>query len=462
MPYNIRFVSTYNPPRECGIGAFTRNLATAMADFTRDVESVAVAAIDKNKEEYFFPVDVIIEQNNPNSWRRAASIILSKAEERKNPTVVVLQHEFGLDGDGKSNNYVEIARRFRENSLSTFVYLHTIRSKPNDYQKETLLELSKNSNGLIVTTKSVIDMLETVYGISHSGVRHIDHGIRTRDPSEDDRLEKKRELGLEKMMLATTIGLRSPDKGIQFAIPAYAKFLNESCTEDQRKCSVYLIAGECHPEFVRADQGRQYHDYINMIHKALEESNLKWAEIKEIDSLKNAARENDVVILDTFLSEKLLMDLYAATNMMILPYLNLEQTSSGILADTLGSGRAAISTKFQYALELLYPEKPEKGEGVIIEPHYGRGILVDSGKESIEQIALAIHYLVFRERERLAVEERARTRGYEMRWDNTAWQLIQLIRFIENRKERETGRGPKFELEKDSPLEAMLKQLKVE
>jgi hypothetical protein len=57
----------------------------------------------------------------------------------------------------------------------------------------------------------------------------------------------------------------------------------------------------------------------------------------------------DVVFLDTFLDENTLLKLYGATNVMLLPYLNMQQISSGILADTLGSGRVAVTTKFRYA-----------------------------------------------------------------------------------------------------------------
>jgi hypothetical protein len=60
---------------------------------------------------------------------------------------------------------------------------------------------------------------------------------------------------------------------------------------------------------------------------------------------------------------------------MILPYLNTEQISSGILADTIGSGRVAIATKFRYALELIYSNKTCP-PGMTI-GRFARGILVD-------------------------------------------------------------------------------------
>jgi hypothetical protein len=140
-----------------------------------------------------------------------------------------------------------------------------------------------------------------------------------------------------------------------------------------------------------------------------------------------------------------------ATNAMLLPYLNMQQISSGILADTLGSGRVAITTKFRYAQELLLSNRPCP-EGLII-GRYARGILVDSGEPSIEQMAQAIDFLVFNERKRLRMERQAHQRGYQMRWNNSAWALLQFVDFIREEKEIVTGRGPKFVREKPSRLD---------
>jgi hypothetical protein len=46
MAHNIRIVSTY-PPRKCGVGTFSRDLANALENFTGEVGHVRVAVIDK-------------------------------------------------------------------------------------------------------------------------------------------------------------------------------------------------------------------------------------------------------------------------------------------------------------------------------------------------------------------------------------------------------------------------------
>jgi glycosyltransferase involved in cell wall biosynthesis len=212
---------------------------------------------------------------------------------------------------------------------------------------------------------------------------------------------------------------------------------------------VYLIAGHYHPDFVRAGGGANYRRHEAVLAEALESSGLRWCKVKELAGADFG--QHDVVLLDTFLEETSLLKLYGATNVMILPYLNMQQISSGILADSLGSGRAAIATKFRYAVELIHSNKACPA-GLIIGRH-ARGILVDPGEPSVEQIAQALDYVVFNKGKRLRMEKQAHERGYQMRWNNTAWALLQHAEFLREEKEIVTGRGVKFTRERQSLFE---------
>jgi len=207
---------------------------------------------------------------------------------------------------------------------------------------------------------------------------------------------------------------------------------------------VYLIAGQCHPDFIRAAEGREYRAYQATLTKALEESKVKWCKAKELADLD--FRQHDIVFLDAFLDESTFLELYGATNVMVLPYLNMFQTSSGILADTLGSSRVAIATKFRCALELIHSNKP-CSSGLVI-GRYARGILVDPGEASVEQIAEALDFLVFNQNKRIAMEKEAHQRGFQMQWNNSAWALLQHIKFIREEKGLVTGRTVIFTREK--------------
>jgi glycosyltransferase involved in cell wall biosynthesis len=451
MAYNIRIVSTY-PPRRCGIGTFSRDLANALEHFTGEVGHIRVSAIDNEGLPYDIPVDLVINQFSPDSWNHAIKDISARAIESTNPTVVILQHEYGLDPDASGNagagtNFIDMAKAFGSKGLTTLVYLHSVLDAPNEHQKMTVQELARNSDGLIVTTESAIGILESaIYGIERSKIKHIDHGIRMQHPSHYDRLAIKEMFGLKDRFLVTTLGLLSPDKGLEYGIRGYGRFLQQSCTEEQRKHIVYLISGQYHPEFVKSGGGQAYQLYQDEVTKALEETKLRWCKVKE---LRNADFETyDVVFLDTFLDEKTLLRLYGATNAMVLPYLDMQQISSGVLADTLGAGRVAIATKFRYALELIHSNR-ECSTGLILGRH-ARGILVDPGEASVEQIAEALDYLVFSKDKRLLMEKQAHQRGYQMRWQNTGWALLQHIEFVREYKEIITGRGITFKREKPS------------
>lgn len=459
MQCNFRIVSTY-PPRRCGIGTFSRDLATALSQFTAEVGHIRVAAIDNGSGPYGLPVDLTIDQYNPLSWQDTTGHIITRARESANPTVVLLQHEYGLDPsdsgeDGQGVNFIRLAKAFRENGLITLVYLHTVLDNPDPHQKSVLQDLAEFSDGLIVTTESAIHILESpTYGIAHVKLKHIDHGIRMQHRTQFDRLEIKRKYGLENRFLITSIGMLSPDKGIQYGIRGYGKFLADSCTESQRRSIVYLIAGQCHPEFVKSDGGEPFRQYQAMLTRTLEDSKLSWCKVKDLQGVDFAAY--DVVFLDTFMDETTLVELYGATNVMLLPYLNMQQISSGILADTLGSGRVAIVTKSMYARELIHSNR-KCPEGVII-GRYARGILIDPAEASVPQIAMALDYVVFNQNKRLMMESQAHQRGYQMRWDNSAWALLQYVDFVKEQKEIITGRGVRFIRERPSPIQLTKQQ----
>jgi hypothetical protein len=57
------------------------------------------------------------------------------------------------------------------------------------------------------------------------------------------------------------------------------------------------------------------------------------------------------------------------------------------------------------------------------------------------------------------MEKEAHQRGYQMRWNNSAWALLQYVDFVKEEKEIVTGRGVKFTREKSSPLEIMKRRI---
>lgn len=469
MAYNIRIVSSYNPPRKCGVGVYTRNLATASENLTGEVGSINVAAIlgeDEKPWAYSSPVDLKIEQYNPKSWKRTNSAIIERAEEKEGTTVAALQIEFGLSADGEGWSFDNMAKSLSDNGLIVLSYLHTIPKKPKDYERRVIQLLAEHSDRLISHTKRGIKTLTSpVYGIDKSVIEHIPHGIRILNPSDYNREKIKEKYNFGKRILVTTFGIRGPNKGIEYGIQADAEFL-KGCTAQQRKDIVYVIAGGCHENLVKAEGGKHYRKYEDGIDEVFDKCKLKARRIKHVDQLYELDfDELDVVLIDEFLDEDVLMDFYAATNMMVLPYLNTEQAISGVFSDTIGSRRVAILSKFDHALEVfgIKPKDTVKKGVLGLEDPDAPCILVDPGKASIEQIAKAIDYLVFDGKEktekrgkkrRLQIEHRAfGGYGYPMRWNNSAFRMLDCVQYIDIERQTVNGRGLTFTRQKPSPFE---------
>lgn len=97
--------------------ASTRNstkLLTISGNRYESLWSIRVSTIDKDNLPYNIPVDLVIDQYNPQSWKDGIKHIIARAHESTNPTIVLLQHEYGLDPDEKGNdgdgtNFIEMA-----------------------------------------------------------------------------------------------------------------------------------------------------------------------------------------------------------------------------------------------------------------------------------------------------------------------------------------------------------------
>jgi len=440
MAYDIYTISSYTP-RKCGIAKFTSNLIGALKHgFTAEIASVEVFPIDESKgiRQYDPLTEVpIIDQFDEKSWIRTASTINIRASERENKPIVIMQHEFGLDGkDAKGKNYVRAAKILKSANMPIFTYLHTLLKNPNKHQKEVTQELSEQSTKIIVPTQSAIKILEDSYRINESKIKHIDHGIRLYNYNKN---EIKKRNGIGDIFTISTIGFKSLDKGIEYGIEAYGKFIK--LHPEKREKTIYFVAGEYPEDFVKSKNGKLHKKHLSLLEKTLNKSELKSANIESLKQLKDVAKKYDVIYLDKFVSEETLKNTYGITNIRLLPSRNHEQISSGGLADTLGFGNAIISTKFPHSIELLSTntEKPVNKLKCSIEE---RGILIDLElprdeyglyTPSVKQLVEGLEYLVFNEEERFKMETKAFERGIRMNWRNVAYDFIQLLK-IETQK----------------------------
>jgi glycosyltransferase involved in cell wall biosynthesis len=349
-------------PRQCGIATFTSDLASAIASGHPELECFVLAMNDPgHRHAYPARVRFEIAESDLASYRRAADFLNVNGVD-----VVSVQHEYGIFG-GKAGRYV--LQLLRELRMPVVTTLHTILEEPNALQRGVMGELLSLSERIVVMSASGAALLRDVHHVSESKIDLIPHGI----PSLPAPGRSKDRLGVEGRPMILTLGLLSPDKGIEHvidALPAVLKAYPDA---------IYVVLGATHPH-IRERHGETYRLMLENRARAL-----------GVDS--------SMIFHNRFVSDEELAEFLSAADIYITPYLKAEQITSGTLAYAVGSGKAVISTPYWYARELLADE---------------RGLLVPW--RDPDAIATAIVGLLGDEARRSAMSARAAAYGRDMAW----------------------------------------------
>jgi glycosyltransferase involved in cell wall biosynthesis len=266
--------------------------------------------------------------------------------------------------------------------------LHTV--QPNFEQKaiENLKYIFERSESIVVIAHAAIDMLKN-QGISCKKCVVIPHGCPTVDNKNNKAI--KESLGLKGRLIASTFGLISSGKGIEYVIEA----LPEVIKKEPR--IIYLIIGETHPE-VRKNEGEKYR---NKLTKLVSELGL----------------EEHVKFTNRFVTKNELINFLQATDIYLTPYISPNQISSGTLIYALGAGKAVVSTPYHHAQEVLAND---------------RGILCKF-KDS-DSIAAAINSLLD-EKFRSDIQKKAFKYSRRFLWKNVAKKYVNLMKSITENNE---------------------------
>jgi glycosyltransferase involved in cell wall biosynthesis len=407
--FHINFVSTWYP-RLCGIATFTEHTARALDLYEDDILEIKIHPIDKNGLTYHFPIRPkhIIHQMDSSSWIDAAEMMIGRYH-RKKPrginTIPILEHEYGLDGNGRDNNFNEIARRLKEAGVPNIVVLHTLLQNPNDHQRRVIQEFGENCDKLVIITPSCKEILRTVYDIDENKIVHIPHGVPepTKRLSSRDAREK---LGLERRLVVTTIGLVSEGKGIEYGIRGFSKFLKEIKPQYKDKL-LYLIVGEIHPEVLN----KRGDSYWRKLYEIAEDEGLNPVEVTE--NRKIDFPKSSVVFLRKYLMIDDYIELIKATHTTLLPYLDPDQVSSGNLAYSIGLETPVVATKFRYARDMFSDDQGRPN---------GSGILVNSKND--DEIAKGLRK-VFENLTQIGTK--AYQKGAALRWSVVGKQYVNLL-----------------------------------
>lgn len=368
----VTFLATY-PPRKCGIGTFTHDLAKNVSKkYGEELSArnrVSIAALNDRPEGYDYDSEVGFEINAMNrlDYRRAGDYVnLSDTK------VVNIQHEYGIFGGEDGDNLLTFLESIRKPVVST---LHTILDDPSTHQREVLEKVCAKSTEVVVLANKGKDLLKEVYDVPGDKVTMIPHGAP--DVPFLDTSYYKEDYGIEGRSVILTFGLLGPNKGIEVAIEAMEKVAEEFPE------SLYIILGATHPH-VKETHGEEYRLNLERM-------------VKERGLQNNVAFHEIFVPLDELIKYLVTSDIY------LTPYLSRAQISSGTLAYAVALGNAVVSTPYWYAEELLAD---------------GRGKLVPF--EDPDATADAIIDLLGNEGKRQQMRRAAYQFGRDMIWHSVA------------------------------------------
>ncbi len=377
----VAFVSSY-PPRECGIGTFTQDLANATRN-TDGRPEVRIAAINEAGGLHRYPSEVIfrIDQGRPETYAEAARFL-----NRQPVDVVSVQHEFGRFGVW--HDYL------REDHLAIFLdeiqkpvvtTLHTILPSPHPTVKVSIRNAIDKSAAAMVMAKVGAMILTDDYQAPPEKIVYIPHGMPEIKPSGRKRL--KAQLGVPDRTIISTFGLISPGKGLEYMIQALPKIV------DRHPDVLYLIAGETHPD-LRRHEGEAYRNRLQQL-------------IEELGVGRHVAFVNH------YLSKQEIIDYLLASDIYVTPYLDRNQITSGTLTYALGAGKAIVSTPYVHATEVLAEH---------------RGILAEF--RSSDSLANSINLILDSPDEKQKLEQAAYEYGNQMAWPHVGRDFAILLRRV--------------------------------
>jgi len=311
------------PPKPCGVGEFCFDLITSLKKNNPDIK-IDIYAIDNTPAGYIY--SPLVKEHffylNKDDYGKIADRINTLDYD-----LCLIQHEFGLFGGEKKEFLFDFTDRIK---IPLVVILHSIPIDPNRPKYELkcnhILELDKKTNFFVSISKVGKDNLEKL-GINPEKIVVIPHGAPDElfeEVSLENKNKIRRKLRIkEDVFLASMIGLLHKEKGIEYLLEGFFMI-----REKIKNIEVLIIGTTLLPE---------YRAYIDSIKEMITRLNLK----------------KNIIFLEKYLKKSDLYEFIKISDVIVTPYLNKNQASSGILTFSVAAGIPVISTPFPYAQELL-------------------------------------------------------------------------------------------------------------
>ncbi len=305
---NIGIISTF-PPTQCGIATYATDIIDAIESVSTQLRYTKIELIpqgdDPRNKNY------TIQSNCPDQYLKAAEFI-----NKSNIDVVDLQHEFKIYGAPNGENVTAFIEHIKKPIVAT---LHTVSSNLNEEREKVFRNIVTRCNLLYVFSREAKEYLVEKYQKSGLAIKIIPHGVPA------IQFKKTLEIADRKIIPESIIFLSAGHmrdvKGYDVALQALGVIKNEIPSFK------YFILGSNHPQNETAES------YRKMLIELSNKLNLP----------DNVIFINDYLKLEDFIKYIQLADI------CLLPYTRSEQSSSGVLALMIASGRPVVSTPFQFA-----------------------------------------------------------------------------------------------------------------
>lgn len=329
----LGMLSTY-PPTVCGLATFASALERGLRSLGHRVDMVGIDDGTLDSPTFGLSVAAVLRHGSHRSALRAAAT-LNQCD------AAIVQHEYGIYGGDDGAEVLDVVRAL---DVPAVIVLHTVPVRPTPNQAAILVRLCAMADLVVVMTECAGQRLTSLYPVDRTKVITIAHGALVGNWHNQD--DDDRDAAGSADLHVLSWGLLGPGKGVERVIDAIGELAAGGIQVQ------YTVAGRTHPK-VAARQGETYR--ASLIERA------------------HARSVADLVTFDqAYRNPEALTDFIAGFGAIIMAYDSLDQVTSGVLVDSIASGRPVIATAFPHAVELL-----GDGAGIVV-PHGDQQALVQA------------------------------------------------------------------------------------
>ncbi len=380
----ILFISSY-PPRECGIATYCQDLIKALNDKFNHSFIISICALETDTEKYSYSNEIkyLLNTDIPGAFMQMAKVI----NENTSIEMILIQHEFGLF----QKNEDQFTLFLQMLTKPVLVAFHTVLPRPHPALLDSVKEIARLAESIIVMTNSSADILTDAYEIAVEKITVIAHGTHLVPHLDKTLLKSKYKLNGKKVL--STFGLLSSGKSIETTLDALPAIVKKNPEV------MFLIIGKTHPSVFKRE-GEAYRQLLET-------------------KVQLLGLELHVQFINQFLPLSDLLEYLQLTDIYLFTSRDPNQAVSGTFSYAISCGCPVISTPIPHALEVL---------------KNGAGIIVDFGNK--EHLSKAVNKLLKNELLRKNISSNGLHRMASTAWENAA--IAHAMLFKEAGKEKLT------------------------